>query len=118
MVYLRTAIKTGFRIAGRIDKKYNLNKIFVDKYVPPGYRKTANRLIDIAGAVGGGYGIYRYITDDTLVNGGFSKIQPRNGYAPSKPYKTRSGPAKRYSSRYSSKFPSNRYRRCSCPRKY
>ncbi len=52
MVLIGQAIRQGFRLAGKIDKKYNLNKIFVDKYVPPGYRKTAYRLIDIAG-IGG-----------------------------------------------------------------
>ncbi len=60
MPYL-PAIKRGLKIAGRIDQKYNLNKIFIQKYVPPGYRKTANKIVDIAGTLGGGYGIVRFI---------------------------------------------------------
>ena len=55
-----TAIRQGLRIVGKIDRKYNINKIFVSKYVPPGYRKTANTLIDLAGTVGGGYGLYNF----------------------------------------------------------
>ncbi len=57
-----TAIRQGFRILGKIDKKYNLNKIFIDKYAPPGYRKGLYKVVDIAGALGGGYGIYNFIT--------------------------------------------------------
>ncbi len=56
-----SAIRQGLRIAGKIDRKYNLNKIFIQKYVPPGYRTRANKLVDIAGTLGGGYGIYNFI---------------------------------------------------------
>ncbi len=59
-----TIIRQGLRIAGRIDSKYNINKIFVSKYFPPGYRKSANRIIDIAGSLGGGYGIYNLLSGD------------------------------------------------------
>ncbi len=58
---LLPALKRGLQIAGRIDQKYNINKIFIQKYVPPGYRKTANKLVDITGTIGGGYGIVRFI---------------------------------------------------------
>ncbi len=58
---LVAGIKQAVRLAGRIDQKYNLNKIFIQKYVPPGYRKQANKIVDIAGTLGGGYGIVRFI---------------------------------------------------------
>ncbi len=61
MVLIGQAIKSGIRIAGRLDRKYNLNKIFIEKYVPPGYRKTANRIVDIAGTIAGGYGLSQYL---------------------------------------------------------
>ncbi len=60
-----TAIRRGLYIAGKIDKKYNLNKIFIDKYFPPGYRKTAKQLVDIAGVFGGGYGLYNIYNEIT-----------------------------------------------------
>ncbi len=53
-----TAIRQGLRIAARIDQKYNINKIFVQKYVPPGYRNVVNKIFDIVGTAGGGYGLY------------------------------------------------------------
>ncbi len=80
-----TAIKRGFQIAGRIDQKYNLHKIFIQKYAPPGYRKTLNKIVDIAGTLGGGYGIYRFITsfkDDNNLNGG-------NGFPTQKKYESK-----------------------------
>ncbi len=56
---ITAGLRTGLRIAGRIDQKYNINKIFVNKYVPPGYRKLTNRIFDIVGTAGGGYGLYQ-----------------------------------------------------------
>ncbi len=56
-----TAIRQGLRLAGKIDSKYNINKIFVQKYVPPGYRKRVSQVFDVAGTLGGGYGIYNLI---------------------------------------------------------
>ncbi len=84
-----TAIKRGLQIAGKIDKKYNLNKIFIDKYLPPGYRKTAYKIVDITGALGGGYGIYQFVNsliqgDNNLNDGipqtynGQQKTYPKN----------------------------------------
>ncbi len=91
-------IKRGINLAGKIDKKYNLNKIFIQKYVPPGYRKTANKLVDIAGMVGGGYGIYNaFIAPDSPGNNAptIYKKQPETY----KPYQTRGGFATRTRSR-------------------
>ncbi len=93
-------LRTGIRLAGKIDRKYNLNKIFIQKYVPPGYRKTANKLVDIAGIVGGGYGIYNaLIAPDTPGNSAtipFQK-QPKTY----KPYQTRGRLTTGYRSKYS-----------------
>ncbi len=87
-----TAIKRGFAIAGKIDKKYNLNKIFIDKYFPPGYRKTAHKIVDIAGVAGGGYGIYNFIQSlyapDTPGNDAQIPFQ-RTRNETGSPYKTR-----------------------------
>ncbi len=58
---LLPAIKRGLQIAGRIDKKYNINKIFIDKYAPPHLRKSLNKIVDIGGTLGGGYGIVRFL---------------------------------------------------------
>ncbi len=52
MVAALRALRTGLQIAGKIDKKYNINKIFIDKYVPPGYRKVAGFAYDAAGLAG------------------------------------------------------------------
>ncbi len=120
MVLLRTAIKQGLRIAGRIDKKYNINKIFVDKYVPPGYRKTVNRIFDIGLTASGGYGIYNainsLIAEDTPGNRAqipFKKFTP--SYRQSK---TRSGRTGRFDSRYSTRQYFHKGSRCPSPRKY
>ncbi len=91
-----TAIKRGFQIAGRIDKKYNLNKIFIDKYAPPGWKPGLRKIVDIAGTLGGGYGIYQFIQSlnapDSPGNGGFPEIQQRQRFTTRKSYKTRYRP--------------------------
>ncbi len=66
------ALRTGIRIASKIDKKYNLNKIFIDKYVPPGHRQLARRAFDIAG-IGG------------MVISGISYYYD-NAFSPQKPF--------------------------------
>ncbi len=103
-----TAIRRGFTIAGKIDKKYNLNKIFINKYVPPGYRKTANKIVDITGALGGGYGLYRFaqslLAPDTPGNSAPIPFQKQKYAETSKSYKTRGRQARRYCRRYSKKF--------------
>ncbi len=110
-----SAIRQGLRIAGRIDQKYNLNKIFIDKYFPPGYRPGAKKLVDLAGVFGGGYGIYQLIQSfyaPTLSTGnGLQTPIPRNG---SKFHKTRRAGTRRNTlRRCRPNFRSNRYRRYS-----
>ncbi len=67
-----TGIRTGLKIAGRIDRKYRLldptNK-FIQKYVPPNYRARAFKIkkyLDIA--IGGGiiYDLLNIDFDSTL----------------------------------------------------
>ncbi len=86
-----TALKQGLRIAGRIDRKYNINKIFVQKYVPPGYRNKVNKIFDIVGALGGGYGIYQFVQSLYAPDSpGMSGIpEQRNGLKTSPSNKTR-----------------------------
>ncbi len=104
-------IRTAITIAGKIDKKYNINKIFVDKYVPPGYRKLTKQIFDVAGALGGGLGIYNLFTSlyapSTPGNPdyGFPTIQQRKLSKTNQSYKTRRRstvcyPAKRRSRSY------------------
>ncbi len=109
---LSSTIKKAIGIAGRIDQKYNVNKIFVNKYVPPGYRKYINKIFDIAGTVSGGYGLYSFIESlyapDTPGNGGtipFKKTKFKTG----KSYQAR---------RRRPKCPSRRRRRVSSSRGY
>ncbi len=107
-----TAFKRGLQIAGRIDQKYNINKIFIQKYFPPGYRKTANKIVDIAGSLGGGYGIVRFVESlyakpPSLSNG----FQKTDVYAPSKSYKTRSRQSVRNRDRFCSKYCASTKRR-------
>ncbi len=93
MVLIGQAVKSGLRLAGKIDKKYNLNKIFIQKYVPPGYRKTANRIVDIAGTLGGGYGLYNFVESlyapSTPGNPNAFQTKSRQRNATYKSYKTR-----------------------------
>ncbi len=101
-----SAIRQGLRIAGKIDKKYNLNKIFIDKYFPPGYRKTAKKIVDYAGAAGGGYGIYNFIQSLNAPDSpGMSAQIPFQRYEPKtrKSYKTRGRQARCYGGRNTSK---------------
>ncbi len=117
MVLVGTAIRQGLRIAGRIDRKYNINKIFVDKYVPPGYRKNVRLAFDVAGTLGGGYGIYNLIQSlyapdspgQPSEDGFRQKIQQRKLSKTYKSYKTRCRPTIRYRSKYSAR-PYNRFR--------
>ncbi len=81
----------------------------MEKYVPPGYRKTANRLIDIAGTLGGGYGIYNFVQSLYAPESPgmsapipFSKLSPTN-----KSYKTR----RRSTIRSRTKYCAPRYNR-------
>ncbi len=96
-------IRTAITIAGKLDRKYNINKIFVDKYVPPGYRKITRQVFDVAGALGGGLGIYNYIqglyAPDTPGNDAtipFRKLPPT-----SKSYQARGRSTIRYRSKCS-----------------
>ncbi len=99
-------IRTGLKIAGRIDQKYNINKIFVNKYVPPGYRKLTNRIFDIAGTAAGGYGLYgaiqSLIADDSPGNPiGIPQTKFRKQFTSRKPYQTRGRRPRCYSRRRS-----------------
>ncbi len=85
------ALKRGFQIAGRIDKKYNINKIFIDKYAPPHWKPGLRRVIDIAGTLSGGYGIYGLISqymDDEIEDGTF---QQTSTYKQPETYRGRPG---------------------------
>ncbi len=116
---LLPVVKRGLQIAGRIDQKYNINKIFIQKYVPPGYRKTANKIVDIAGTLGGGYGIVRYLeslyADDSPGNApnGFQQKKIRQFTKTSKSYKTRRRQSVCYPAKYRGKYSVNQYRRYS-----
>ncbi len=106
-----TAVKRALTLAGRIDQKYNINKIFIQKYAPPHYRKTLNKIVDIAGTLAGGYGLYNainaLIAEDSPGIGAqipFRKKQFTTG----KSYKTRSGYTRRRSQRYCIR-PKSRY---------
>ncbi len=109
-----SAIRRGLQLAGKIDKKYNLNKIFIDKYVPPGYRKTAYKIVDVTGALGGGLGLYRFAQS---LYEDFS--EPRSNAIPSqkyisktyKSYKTRYRFSRRCRPRSSNSAYFNKYRR-------
>ncbi len=90
---LLPALKRGLQIAGRIDQKYNINKIFIQKYFPPSYRTRANKIVDIAGTLGGGYGIVRFVESlyapDTPGNGA-QMLPKKKQYAKTgKSYQTR-----------------------------
>ncbi len=87
MVLVGQAIRQGLRIAGKIDRKYNINKIFIDKYVPPGYRKTTRQIVDIAGIIGGGYGIYNALIAPDSPGNDAIPFQ-RNERSKSKTYKS------------------------------
>ncbi len=90
-----TGIKRGLKLLGRIDNKYNINKIFIDKYAPPGWRPGLYKIVEIAGALGGGYGIYNYvntlIAPETPGNDVVPPIRPKQRYVPKtgKSYQTR-----------------------------
>ncbi len=111
------AIKRGIYLAGRIDKKYNINKIFIDKYVPPGYRKSLYKIVDIAGTLGGEYGIVRFIESLYAPDSPGNDIgipTQRNGFKASSQSKARSRQTSRYSRwckpRYQSRYKSGRSR--------
>lgn len=94
-------LKQVVRIVGRIDRKYNINKIFIDKHVPPHLRGPARKLVDIAGTLGGGYGLVKFVeslyASDSPGNGAsvpYKKFTPAR-----KPYKTRGGFSRRYGTR-------------------
>ncbi len=109
------AIRQGLRIAGRIDSKYNINKIFIDKYAPPAYRPGLRKFVDIAGTAAGGYGIYNFLSNLAEDSPGNAVQTPFKKYVTSrKSYQTRSGSTKRYSRRYCKqprRNSSNRYSR-------
>ncbi len=118
-----TAIKRGLYIAGRIDRKYNINKIFIQKYAPPGYRKQLNRLVDIGGTIGGGYGLYQFINSliapETPGNGAqipFKKQRPF--FKANKSYQTRGRRAERNRFRCHGQYYSNSSRRQSYSDRY
>ncbi len=119
---ISTVIRQGLRLAGKIDRKYNINKIFIEKYFPPNLRQPARRIVDIAGALGGGYSVYgvisNFIDDDGLEqDNGFSQtFQPRSKTRPQ--YKAYSGQSRDYSYRNKNKCPPYNRRRRSSYRKY
>ncbi len=92
--------KEALKIAGRIDNKYNINKIFVEKYVPPGYKKLTKQIFDVAGTIGGGYGIVRFIeslyADDSPGSSAPIPFEKQKFTKTDKSYKTRSRYPKRY----------------------
>ncbi len=107
MVAVGRGIRTAIQIAGKIDKKYNINKIFIEKYVPPGYRRYARAAFDIAGTAGLVVSGLSYISDrpisddggGTDEDGSFSKQTP-----PSKYNKTYRGRSRRTYNRYNNKY--------------
>ncbi len=115
------ALKRGLYLAGRIDKKYNLNKIFIDKYAPPGYRKGLYKLVDIAGTLGGGYGIVRFIESlyaaDSPGNGGQIPFKKKQ-FETNQSYKTRRRPTKQYNRCRDQYRNTNRYNRYSNASRY
>ncbi len=107
LVGLGQAIRGGLRFARKVDEKYNINKIFVEKYVPPGYRKYAKTAIDIAG----GAAPLTYIVD-YLSN--YSAIQNTGQQAaPYQQQKTYNRFPRRYGSRSQNKYRSGK-RKCYC----
>ncbi len=113
MVLTKTLVKQGFRTLGRIDRKYNINKIFVEKYVPPGYRQTVRRIFDITGALGGGYYIYSALDTFLNQNAVFSP-KPKLPKTYSQ-YKTRGGFSRRSNFGYQRKNANNSRCRCTRP---
>ncbi len=115
MVLIRTAITQGLRIAGRIDRKYNINKIFVEKYVPPGYRRYVRAAFDITGSIPIIIGISNYIQSLNAPdspgrdNDSFPQIQPRKLPQTYKSNKTRRRPAVCYPTKRGTR-PYNRFR--------
>ncbi len=112
MVYARTAIRTGLQIAQRLDRKYNFNKLFVDRYVPPGYKETVNRIFDVTTALGGGYGIYNLLSGNNQESGnGISQAQ----YDKNNKYQTRNRFSKYHTRRNSFRHTPCKRRRQSTP---
>ncbi len=119
MVAIGAGIRTGFKVLQKIDRKYNINKIFVEKYVPPGYRKTVNRIFDYGLTTAGAISLWEYLNNDqTFQPGNNAPIQPRNGFKTGTPYKTRYRQSTRYGSRNPTRCYPNFQRRRSSPRKY
>ncbi len=109
-----TAVRQGLRLAGRIDRKYNINKIFIQKYAPPHYRNRLNKLVDITGALGGGYGIYNFaqslLESETPGMGGQIPFRKFRKITSRKSYQARRGPTERACRRYN-KYRKPSYRR-------
>ncbi len=94
------AIRTGIYIAGKVDRKYNINKIFVEKYVPPGYRNIVNKIFDIGLTGSGIYGLYKALSaEDSPGNSGQIPFQKQPQTTTSKSYKTRRRQTSRYGTR-------------------
>ncbi len=109
MVYAKTAIKQGLRILGRIDQKYNINKIFINKYVPPGYRKTVGKIFDVTGALGGGLGLYN-LYESLTTSPGSTDYSPIPQITPSYNKYQKRGRKFKYSSRkYKYCYPNRKY---------
>ncbi len=107
MVLVGQAIRTSVKTLIRIDKRYRYldptNK-FIQKYVPPGYRKRAfkiKRYVDVA--IGGAL-IYDVI--DEIYNG----FQTGNGPKAYKQYKTYRG-HKYYNTRSNKYYSADKYKR-------
>ncbi len=113
------AVKIGLRFVQKVDKKYNLNKIFVDKYVPPGYRKIVNAIYDVAITGGGLYALYEGLTSGTTpdIEDGFqTPVKYVSKTSPT--YKTRYRQSRRYSGRCKPEYRYNRSNRYSNSRRY
>ncbi len=84
------AVRTGLTVLGKIDRKYNINKIFIEKYVPPGYRKLVSRIFDIGITSAGIVSLYDYLsTPSTDTTGGSPVQQQERNYSQSQKYSGR-----------------------------
>ncbi len=111
MVISRIAIELA-KVGARSLVKYSGKE---KKFWSNRYGKTGGRAVRHGLAAGPGIGNLLSRQEDGLSNGEDAK---GNGYAPGKPDKARSGFKRNSYGSNSAKYNSNRYRRCSCHRKY
>ena len=108
---LTAGIRAGIKLAGKIDRKYNINKIFIDKYVPPHMRKPARQLVDILGTTGGAYGVYKALYAPDTPGNDNAQIPFKKQPQTSPPYKTRGRQSTGFYGRNRQQCYPDRYRR-------